>query len=149
MEDTGSLPEAEGLVAKIIKHARADEHVELLAIDADPRTHELLDLLPEGEARQAEAHLKDTRIWQANANEKAKRKFQAAGKALDELDVTLARGILRKIDAGVLNPPELERYDELLLAVEARTVELEDIEKGLPPLRTDTKPGRRKRHWRR
>ncbi|MGB8360449.1 MAG: hypothetical protein WCE80_03550 [Acidimicrobiia bacterium] len=149
MEDNISLPEAEALAATIIKNARADEHVALLAIDADPRTAELLDLLPEGEARQAEAHLRDTRIWRANANEKARRKFMAASKALDELDVTLARGILRKIDAGVLNPPELERYDELLLAVEARTVELEDIEKGLPPLRTDAKHDRRKKHWRR
>lgn len=148
MEDNGALPEAEALAATIIKHARADEHVELLAIDADPRTRELLDLLPEGEARQAEAHLKDTRIWRSNVNEKARRKFQAASKALEELDVTLARGILRKIDAGVLDQPQLERYDELLLAVEARTIELKDIEKGLPPLPNDTKHGRRKRHWR-
>jgi hypothetical protein len=143
------LTEARALVDQILRHARADDYPALLEIDADPRTRGLLDALPDRQSRPADVYLRGARSWRSRQNEKARRKLQAASKALDELDVVLARGILRKIDSEVLEQPELTRYDELLLAVEARAVELEDIESGLPTLPPDDKSHRRKRFWRR
>lgn len=143
-----NLTEARALVDEIVRHARADDYPALLDIDGDPRTRVLLDALPERQTRSAEVYLKGARGWRSRQNEKARSKLQAASKALDELDVVLARGILRKIDSEVLEQPELARYDELLLAVEARALEMEDIESGLPTLPPDDKPRQRKRWWR-
>jgi hypothetical protein len=148
---TGKDPqtEARALVDEIVRHARADDYPALLDIDADPRTRGLLDALPDRQTRAAEVYLRGARSWRSRQNEKARKKLQAASKALDELDVVLARGILRKIDSEALEEPELTRYDELLLAVEARALELEDIESGLPNLPDHDKPHRRRKFWRR
>lgn len=134
---------------QIVRHARANDYGALLSIDADPQTRLLLGILSEGESRSAEIHLRGARVWRSRQNDKARSKLEAAGKALEELDLVLARGILRKIDSDVLDQSELARYDELLLAVEARAVELEDIQSGLPPLPADDKRGRRRRFWKR
>lgn len=141
------LNEARTLLDEIVRHARADDYRALLEIDADPRTKVLLEALPDRQSRPADVYLRGARSWRSRQSEKARRKLQAASKALDELDVVLARGILRKIDSDLLEQAELTRYDELLLAVEARALELEDIESGLPTLPND-EPPRRKRFWR-
>jgi hypothetical protein len=115
-----------------------------LDIDADPETRVLLDGLPERQSRSAERHLDGARIWRTRKNDKARDKMEAATKALNELDLVLARGILRKVDAAVLDEHGMARYDELLLAVEARAIELKDIESELP-----TSPADGRRRWRR
>ncbi len=127
-----------------MREARAHDHRALLEIDADPDTTALLDVLPDRENRQARSQLQGARVWRGQQNEKATGKLDAAGTALDGLDITLARGILRKIDSSVLNDSELVRYDELLLAVEARAVELEDIQTQLPSSATAKKEKRRR-----
>lgn len=146
--DRDPLERAKALVAEIAVLARADKHMALLSISADSETEELLGVLPERESRQAKVHLHGARMWRARQNEKARAKLQAANQALNELDLILARGILRKIDHAILEPPELARYDELLLAVEARAVEIEDIERRLPPSPPSDKQSRRNRFWR-
>ena len=129
--------------------ARSRDNLTLVEIDTHPDTKELLGMLPEVESQQAEVHLRSARIWSAQQNEKAKGKLQAATKALGELDLSLARGILRKIDVSILKEPELARYDELLLAVEARAIELEEIQSRLPPSPPGDKQSRSKRFWKR
>ena len=136
-------------MGEIVQHARAHDNKSLLTIALDPETVELLAVLPQRELRQAEVHLEAARIWQVTQNEKAKRKLDAANKAIDSLDIPLARGVLRKIDPDVLDETELDRYDELLLSVEARAVELEEIESRLPPTPPAEAPPRRRRFWRR
>jgi len=136
-------------VDEIVQHARAHDNKSLLTIAVDPETEEILAVLPQRELGQAEVHLEASRIWQVGQNEKAKRKLDAASKAIDRLDIPLARGVLRKIDADLLDKPELGRYDELLLAVEARAVELEEIEGRLPQTPAADTRSRQKRFWRR
>jgi hypothetical protein len=138
-----SLQQARTLVSEILRLARAHDNKALLAIDDEPETGLLLGLLPARDSRQAEVHLDGARTWRTRRNMKALEKFDAAGKALDELDLTLARGILRKIDASLLGEPELARYDELLLALEARTMELDEIQAGLPEIPEKKEPRRR------
>jgi len=148
MASHSSIPRARRLVDQIVQDARAHDNKALLAVDADPETEVLLDLLQEGESRQARGHLKAARIWRAQHSQKANEKLDAARTALDELDISLARGILRKVDFTLLDKPELDRYDELLLAVEARAVELEDIQSRLPSSPEQTAKPRR-RFWKR
>ena len=141
------VAKAQLLVDQILSDARANDNRALLAANADPETETLLDLLPEGKTVQARQHLRGVRIWVAQQNENAKTKLGAARRALDEFDLVVARGILRKIDSSVLDKETLVRYDELLLAVEARAVELEDIQSRLPSPPPDQGAKPRRRFW--
>lgn len=142
-----ALERAKRLVKEILQLARAHDHKALLRIDADPETVSLLSLLPERESAQAMTHLEGARIWRAKRNRKAQQKLDSAATALSELDLVLARGILRKIDSEVLGAEELARYDELLLAIEARAMELEEIQSRLPEEQTP-EPGKGpRRRW--
>ena len=130
-----------------MRDARAHDHRALLAIDTDPDTAMLLDLLPETATRDADLHLQGARIWRDRQNEKAQDKLDAVKTALDGLDISLAKGLLRRIDSSFLGDSELARFDELLLATEARAAELEDIQSRVPP--PDEKQKRRRRFRRR
>lgn len=143
----GTIEQARELVGEITRLARAHENKTLLAIDAKPETEQLLAALPQRESRQAQVHLKSARIWQAKLNRRAQGKLDAAAKALNELDLVLARGILRKIDAQILDQPTLARYDEMLLALEARAMELDEIEAALPDPAAEK--DQRRRFWKR
>lgn len=143
MTSGDSLEQARILVNEIIRLARAHDNKALVAIDDDAETRSLLGMLPARESRQAVTHLDGARIWQARRNRKALDKIDAAGKALDELDLTLAKGILGKIDPSILGESELARYDELLLAIEARAMELDEIQARLPEGPVETKQRRR------
>ena len=138
---------ARRLVDQIMRDARAHDHRALLAIDTDPDTAMLLDLLPETATRDANLHLQGARIWRDRQNEKAQDKLDAVKTALDGLDISLAKGLLRRIDSSFLGDSELARFDELLLATEARAAELEDIQSRVPP--PDEKQKRRRRFRRR
>lgn len=115
-----------------MRDARAHDHRALLVIDSDPDTAMLLDLLPETATRDANLHLQGARIWRDRQNEKAQDKLDAVKTALDGLDISLAKGLLRKIDSSFLGDSELARFDELLLAAEARAAEFEDIQSRVP-----------------
>ena len=132
------------LANQIFELARSHDNKSLLEIESDSETQTLLDALPPEVGKQAAIHLQGALIWKAKQNRKARDKLAAAAKALDEFDVVLARGILRKIDADVLGDTELGRYDELVLALEARSMELGQLEQVLDS--QDDKRGRRRRH---
>ena len=88
--------------------------------------------------------LRAAHTWRRKKNQKAIVKLDAAQTALDGLDVVLAKGLLRKIDSSILGEAEAGRFDELLLAAEARALELEDIKKDLPdvpPVKNKKKRG--------
>jgi len=140
---------ARRLVDQIMRDARAHDHRALLAIDTDPDTAMLLDLLPDTATRDANLHLQGARIWRDRQNEKAQDKLDAVKTALDGLDISLAKGLLRKIDSSFLGDSELARFDELLLAAEARAAELEDIQSRVPPSSPGKKQKRRGRFRRR
>ena len=82
---------ARQLVDQIMRDARANDHKALLAIDADPETAVLLDLLPETATDDANAHLHWARAWRARQNKKAHGKLDAVQTALDGLDIFLAK----------------------------------------------------------
>lgn len=137
--------EAKQLVDEINAHARAHDNKSLSKLAADPSTREILSLLPERESRQASVHLDAAQVWRTRQNEKLGGKLDAADKALKELDLQLARGILRKIDWEILDTEKLDRFNQLFLALEARAHELEQFEVPESPPRRE----RSKKFWRR
>ena len=134
---------ARQLVDRVLQAARAHDHKALLAIDADPDTARLLDLLAESATHDANLHIRAAHTWRRKKNQKAIVKLDAAQTALDGLDVVLGKGLLRKIDSSILDETEAARLDELLLAAEARAIELEDIKKDLPPAPPEKKQRKR------
>lgn len=142
-----TLEQARSLASEIARLARSHDNKALLRVAAEPETEELLAALPDRESRQSKVHLKSAAIWRTKLNRKALGKLDAAKKALDELDLVLAKGILRKIDAEILDDTSLNRYDELLLAVEARAMEIDEIEAAIPNNPPDEEP--RRRFWNR
>lgn len=148
MANDARIGEARELLDRIVKHARADEYKALLVIDADEESQDLLALLSGKESRRAEVHLNGARTWRQAVNNKAKSKLDSAQKALDEFDLQMSRGILRKLDWEVLYPAELDRYNELMLAVEARTWEQEQIESQVEGLKPDEGERKHRRFWR-
>lgn len=132
MADLERPKQAKSLVKQILRLARTHDHKALLKIADDAEAVSLLALLPDRESAQALAHLEGARIWRAKGNRKAEEKIAAATDALGELDLVLARGITRKIDPELLGETELARYDDLVLAIEARAMELEEIQSRLP-----------------
>ena len=145
----GKEQRARQVVDQIMRDARAHDYRALLAIDADPDTAMLLDLLPGTTSRDANVHLRGARLWRGQQYEKAKDKLEAAKTALDRLDIALAKGLLRRIDLTFLGDSELATYDELLLNTEARAVELEDIQRRVPSSSPDKKQKRQGRFRRR
>ena len=107
---------ARQLVDRVLREARAHDHKALLAIDVDPDTARLLDLLPESATHDARLHIRAAHTWRRKKNQKAIVKLDAAQTVLDGLDVVLAKGLLRKIDSSILGEAEAGRFDELLLA---------------------------------
>ena len=148
MAEQAQIQEARELVDRVVKHARADEYKALLKIDAQPETETLLALLPDRDARRAEVHLNGARTWRHTMNNKAKEKLDSAQTELDELDLQLARGILRKLDWEILYPEELERYNELMLSLEARTWEQEQIESQIEDIKPEEGERKNRRFWR-
>ncbi|MFV1963004.1 MAG: hypothetical protein ACC658_14370 [Acidimicrobiia bacterium] len=145
MANEGTEQRARKLVDQIMRDARADDYRALLAIDADTDTAMLLDLLPETATRGAKSHLHAARVWRDHQNGKTQDKLDAVKKALDGLDISLAKGLLRRIDSSFLDDLQLARFDELLLATEARAVELEDIQNRVPSSSPEKKQKRRGR----
>lgn len=130
------------LVDQIVRDALAHDHRALLAVDADPETPTLLGLLPATATRTARLHLDGARIWRDQQNQKTRDRLDAIKTALDGLDISLAKGLIRRIDSSFLGDLELARFDELLLAVEARAAELESIQNRIPSSSPDKKPKR-------
>lgn len=138
---------AKALVDEINQLSRAYDNKGLLKLDDDPATSKLLATLPDREARGAEVHLEAARIWKAKQNERAGRKLDSAQNEINQLDIELARGILRKIDYQVLDESNHERYNHLLLELEARALELDEIKADLPELPAEKETP--KKWWRR
>lgn len=137
---------AKDRAGEIARLARAHDNKGLLQLDSDPETEQLLGVLTPRLAGPAEAHLRAARAWRARMDRKAQDKLDAASKALDELDLVLARGIIRKLDVEVLDDSTIARYDQLVLAIEARTMELDEIQSRLPD---EPPPEQGRRFWRR
>ena len=132
-----SIAEARLLADEITKLARAHDDRALVLLDQDLNTRTTLAELPPKDSRQALVHLDAARAWQARHNQKVVEKLEAASAALDRLDVQLARGILRKLDWEVFDERNLKAYNELVLSVEARSMELDEIRESLPSEKDD------------
>lgn len=125
--DNSDLQEAQQLTSRIRALAVRDEHRSLLEIDAQPETARLLGLLGTDLAAAARLHLEAARHWKARMEETNRRRLGEARAALDGFDLMLTRSLLSRIEEDWLTEDDSAVRDDILLQLEARTMETEDL----------------------
>ncbi|MDR9449776.1 MAG: hypothetical protein RI637_01050 [Acidimicrobiia bacterium] len=138
---------AQQLASRIRALAIRDEYRNLLEIDAQPDTARLLDALGTDLAAAARVHLDAARRWRARMEETNRRRLTEARDALNGLDLTLTRALLSRIEEDWLTDDDAAVRDEILLQMEARTMETEDLTALAAEAFEEHKP--RGRRWRR
>lgn len=145
--DQPDLHAAQELVSRIRALAIRDEYRNLLEIDAQPDTTRLLNALGTDLAAAARLHLDAARRWKLRMEETNRRRLTEARDALNGFDLTLTRALLSRIEEDWLTSDDAAERDEILLQMEARTMETEDLTALAAEAFERHKP--RGRRWRR
>lgn len=123
---------------------------EVAGLAADPSTRQLLRLVADASRKRAELYLREAGRWVEKRKETNTRRLTEARRALDGLDLELARGLMNRIDGRFLTRDQEEERDQLLLDIAARTMEMESLsDSGNRMIENDPQPGTRKPWWRR
>jgi hypothetical protein len=109
----------------------------------------LLESGPESSRARAEAYVKEAERWAQRKRETNVRRMAEARRALDGLDLELARGLMSKIDGRFLSEEEAEERDELLLDIAARTMEFESLSETGDRLLEQAEESEERPWWRR
>lgn len=136
---------ARDLGGRIRELALKRDYPALLEIGADPATRPLLDRLPREHAAAATIHLEAARRWREQRRSNGRRKLEEARSALDRLDLTLARALLERLEDAYLTTDDLAERDSLLLELEARAIESEELSEAAGRLDRELP---RRRWWR-
>jgi hypothetical protein len=118
---------AQQLTSRIRALAVRDDYPGLLKLDAQPDTARLLDLLNTDLAAAARVHLDAAQRWKTRKVEANHRRLQEAQTALNGFDLVLTRALLSRIEEDWLTPEDASARDEILLRVEARSMETEEL----------------------
>jgi hypothetical protein len=139
----GAREAASNLHQRLERLAEEGVHEAVLEVDADPSTRPLLSLLDPAARSRAELRLREARRWRDGRRAANERRLVEAGRALDALDLKLARGLAQRIEGRFLDEQGRAGLDDLLLRLTARSMELEELEAAAPP----PPPPRPKRRW--
>ena len=144
---TGDPDKALALQARLVELGRVDDHRAILELADDPATGPLLELLSPAARDRAELQIRLARRWADDRRATNHRRLDEAKRALEGLDLELARGLLRKIDGEFLDDEATTTRDQLFLDLAARTMELEDLESRSDRLIAQATPPPKKRRW--
>jgi hypothetical protein len=136
------------LRGRIVASSKSKEFRQLLHIREDPETTQLLALLPEAVAEDAQQHLDDAVVWRTIQEEVNTRRIKKANSALADFDLGLSKALIRKIDSEFLTDKDRSTYDELLLGITARSMEGAEVRDAVGPLLDPPDPSKR-RWWKR
>lgn len=143
-----SAQEAAGqLMSRVSALARQHDYRRLLDIRADPATAGLLEMLTASAQQRATVHLEAATRWAERQAEANRRRLTEARAALGDLDLRLARSLVNRLDEHFLGNPEREERDGLLLEIEARWMEVEELTGTASRVMAEERPPRR-RWWR-
>lgn len=144
---------ARDLAERLLELGDHREFEEIIDLAHEPSTRSLLDLLPETTRKRPDLYLREARRWKERRSETATRRLDEARKALEGLDLELARGLMNRIDGRFLTTEQTEERDQLLLDISARTMEMESLNETGDELAGDRRPrqkdDQRQPWWRR
>jgi hypothetical protein len=121
----------------------------ILQLVGDPDNRSLLESGPESSRTRAEAYVKEAERWAERKRDTNTRRMGEARRALDGLDLELARGLMNKIDGRFLSEDEAQERDQLLIDIAARTMEFESISETGDRLLQRTEETEERPWWRR
>lgn len=146
-------PEAEGhavaLHDQITRLGQERKPEAILDLMADPSNRQLLESGPESSRRRAEAYVREAERWLESKRDTNTRRLAEARRALEGLDLELARGLMNRIDGRFLSEDQEEERDQLLLDISARTMELESLAETGDQLVEETENTDHRPWWRR
>lgn len=146
--NTTDLESAHDLYRRLADAFDAGRQAEVVAIRDDAGTEALVALLSETQQDRVALFFRTATRWEESQRQTALRRLADAQKALDGLDLQLARGLLARVENRFLQDEEIARKDALLLDVSARSMELENLEDEGRRLIAEAEPKKR-RWWRR
>ncbi len=129
----------------ILRYSRAHDFSALLQIVLDPTTESALDLLPPRATATARIQLEGALKWRDGQFERTTERLDEVRSALNAYDLTLARGILRRVDTQFISDEDSGRFDELILETEARAMEAEELSEVADSIIPPDPP--QKRRW--
>lgn len=140
---------ARALQERIINLAEEERKLELAKLAREPTTGSLLALLPDSMERRAALQLEAAERWLAHRRGTNTRRMHEARRALEGLDLELARGLMNRIDGRILSETQETERDQLLLDISARVVEMESLSDASDSLlgEHDTQSKTRRRPW--
>ena len=141
------LQAAQRLTSRIRARAVNDDYRSLLEIDADPDTARLLGVLNTDLAAAARVHLDAARRWKKGREDANRRRLDEAQVALGGFDLPLTRALLSRVEEEWLTPEDGATRDDLLLRMEARTMETEELSTLAADALEEYRP--RRRWWQR
>lgn len=121
---------ARTMAEQIIELGDEREFDEIIELAHDPDTRPLLDLLPDTYRKRPNLYLREAIRWEQKRKETSSRRLTEARKALDGLDLELARGLMNRVDSRFLTDEQKVERDRLLLDISARTMELESLDES-------------------
>lgn len=125
--DDATLERAQQLTSHIRSLAVRDDYRGLLVLAGHPETQPLLSLLSNDLASAARIHLEAAERWRQRRVQANRRRLSEAHDALDAFDVPLARALLGRVEDEWLEPDDAGERDRLLLRMEARSMENEEL----------------------
>jgi len=141
------------LAGQIIELGENESLEKVLELAKDPALNQLLSLIAESPQNRAGLYLREAERWAERRVEVNVRRLGDARRALDGLDLELARGLMRRIDGRFLSGDHQDERDQLLLDISARAMEVESLAEKGRRLIDENPPrgGRRdgKERWRR
>lgn len=121
---------ARTVAERIIELGDEREFEQIVDLAHDPDTRPLIDLLPDTYRKRPDLYLREAIRWEQKRKETSTRRLAEARKALDGLDLELARGLMNRVDSRFLTDEQKEERDQLLLDISARTMELESLDES-------------------
>lgn len=144
---------ADALCRRLVSLGEARKLDEITDIARDPLTRAQIRLADDDIQEQVERYLREAERWETRRRNTNSRRLAEARKALDGLDLELARGLMNKIDGRFLSEEENEERDQLLLDISARVMEMESLSDTGEQLMENDRPrdkhGSNRPWWRR
>jgi hypothetical protein len=139
---------ARELHEQIIDLGERRELLAILEIVGDPSNGHLLEQGPASSRRRAQSYIGEAERWVEKRREANTRRLAEARRALEGLDLQLARGLMNRIDGRFLSDGQQDERDRLLLDISARSMELESLSETGDRLMEETE-GSERPWWRR
>jgi hypothetical protein len=118
---------ARDLVSRVVELGESRRLGEVVELARQPTIRPLLALVPDASRERAELYLREAERWAERREEINSRRLGEARRALDGLDLELARGLMRRIDSRFLSREQRDERDRLLLDITARAMEVESL----------------------